>query len=421
MANPYGIEQVDVPGILAAYDTGRARRVAILSEQMHMRQMEASLNHSNAILDISRRLAGNIGGGAQSAVSAYGSSPADPSTPPAASTPIPPSPASALASAYDSAPPVAAPSPSGPLGSVASSINALPSDAPAGRASAGRAPALAAPGLTAPTVPATSLIAPDPVSRVQSNAGLLSQLAVLDPQHATSLTDALSKMDKAEVDSVHDRNQALGLVAEQLLGMPLAQRAEALRELGPDLVAKGLPAHMLEGADLSDTKLQYYVQEARDIEHVIESHRQDRNTDSEIQRRNSETAIGWDRNRIDEANNVRTTDTSAANNIRTTGTSAANNQRSTNASMANRRFTPAAVGVDASGHTAIVYPDNRVVDTTMRPVSSTRGRGRLGGANPGGTDIVPGSTHVNPSTGQTIAYSTRAGGYIDTKTGQKVK
>lgn len=414
MANPYGIEQVDVPGILAAYDTARARRVAILSEQMHMRQMEASLNHSNAILDISRKLAGNIGGGAQAAVSAYGSSPADASTPTAASTPIPPSPASSLASAYDSTPPVAAPSPSGPLGSVASSLDALPSDAPAARAPVGRAPA--SPSLTASTVPATSLIAPDPVSRVQSNAGLLSQLAVLDPQHATSLTDALGKMDKAEVDSVHERNQTLGLAADQLLRIPFAQRAEALRELGPDLVAKGLPAHMLEGADLSDTKLQYYVQEARDIEHVIESHRLDRNTDSEIQRRSDETAIGRERNAIDERNNIRTNATSSANNVRTTGTSAANSERSTNASMANNNNRPAAVGVDATGHTVIVYPNNRVVQTTgIRPVSAAARRGRLGGGAGGSFE---GATATGAGGHKLVVHGGR---WVDAQTGQPVQ
>lgn len=112
---------------------------------------------------------------------------------------------------------------------------------------------------------------------------------------------------------------------------------------------------------------------------------------------------------------MRGQDIDQGNNVRTTSTSAANNLRSTNASMANNRNRPAAVGVDANGNTTLVYPDNRVVTTHgIHPVSSVRGRGRLGGA----VSPQEGMTATGPG-GQKLVL--RGGQWVDPRTGAPVR
>lgn len=412
MPNPYGITQVDVPGIIASYRQGRQDRINAMLENTKLQQMETSLNHTKAILDISRQLAGNMGAGARAAVSAYGG-PQGGAQDAAAPDPVgsaPPVAPVGMAGAYGA--PSTAPTPdvSGPLGSVAATLNVLPSDAPR--------PALTAPVAPARPVrdPSLSAMPADPPSRLTDNAGLLSQLAVLDPAHATALTDAFSKMDKAGVDAAHSRTQAIGLAADQLLSVPAERRPQLLHEMAPDLVRMGVPADVLESAGLTDDHLRFYVQQSRDIEKVIEAHRLDRNTDSEIQYRNDEIGVRRDANAINERNNIRTTSTSSANNVRSTGTSAANNERSTNASLTNRNATPAAVGVDANGEQVITYPNNRtVIVHGARPVSSLRGRGRMG--SPAAPQYHEGDTAVGAGGHMIVMH---AGQWHDKQTGRPI-
>lgn len=409
MPNPYGIEQVDVPGMINAYRLGQSDRIDMLTKNLHLRQMDATLNHQRAILAISQQLAGNLGAGnaGSRVVGAYGapgpaSAPDDPASAPDNA------PASTMGGAYSA--------PALPGGAYGTSP---PATAPA---SVSTLPPAPGGSLTAPTIaprgPSGSWLATDPPSRVTANASLLGQLSVLDPAHADALLGAFGKMDKAGVDAVHSRNNAVALAADQLMRVPLAQRAQMLRDtIGPELARMGVPADVLDGAhaDLSDAKLQFYVQQAREIEKVIDAHRADRNVDSEIQRRQDETAIGQERNRIDEGNNIRTNATSSANNIRSTGTSAANSQRSTAASRYNRDHTPAATVIAGSGNMATVYPDGHVVTMRdARPVSTARGRGRAGGGAP----VAPEGTVAMGPGGHTIVK--RNGQWLDVRTNQPI-
>jgi hypothetical protein len=120
---------------------------------------------------------------------------------------------------------------------------------------------------------------------------------------------------------------------------------------------------------------------------------------------------------VSVANNIRTTTTERDNNIRSTDASVGNNRRSVDASLSNTRNRPAATGVDAKGNTVLIYPDNRVVTTHgIRPVSSTRGRGRGGAA--GGGFVPDGATATGPG-GQKIVR--RGGRWLDMRTGQPVQ
>jgi hypothetical protein len=56
MANPYGIEQVDVPGILGAYDAARQRRVEMMLRQRQMEREDVQLEREHNMLGIMAKI-----------------------------------------------------------------------------------------------------------------------------------------------------------------------------------------------------------------------------------------------------------------------------------------------------------------------------------------------------------------------------
>jgi hypothetical protein len=376
MPNPYGIEQVDVPGMLMAYRTARQDRANDLMQGMRMRQLEAGLNHTQMVLNISRQFAdrfrGGGGGGPPAPVAAYDASPTG-------------SASDSIGSAY-SAPPL---SPS----SDAPSAAPIKADlAPTSSASPLGAPTFA-PGH--PSAPGHSSLLTRPRSFLNDNSDLLAQLSVIEPEHAKGVVDAFGTMDKAKLEASSARNSAIGLAAEQLLHVPAEQRAQVLRdEIGPDLLRHGVSQGMIAdaAADLSDAKLTSYVQQTRDIEKVIEAHRLDRNTDSEIAYRKDEIGVRRDANAITERNNIRTNSTSAENNIRSTDTSRANNTATNATSAANNLRT-----TDTSAA-------NNVRSTTTS-ASNAQIRGRRGRAGGGGAPpiaVMPNGQKMTVRNGQWV-------------------
>jgi hypothetical protein len=73
MANPYGIEQVDVPGILSAFTTARTQRTQQLLTERAMAREDAQLERENRLRTAYAKLRlPGADGGMSSAVSAYG-------------------------------------------------------------------------------------------------------------------------------------------------------------------------------------------------------------------------------------------------------------------------------------------------------------------------------------------------------------
>lgn len=245
----------------------------------------------------------------------------------------------------------------------------------------------------------------------------------LDPEHFMALRKMDVEQRTAYATMLDKQLEVGGQVFNGIRQLPPEQQEPAWQQVLPQLEAAGitgLPDHWDPQHAVARLTMGMKVADA------LREGREAANTTSEIQYRTDETAIGRDRNRIDEtnnirtnatstANNVRTNATSSANNVRSTGTSAANNVRSTDATISNNRNRPAAVGVDATGHTVIVYPDNRVVTTHgIRPVSAAARRGRQGGGAGGAAE---GATATGPGGHKIVVHGGR---WVDAQTGQPV-
>jgi hypothetical protein len=239
MANPYGIEQVDVPGLLSAYDAGRQRRVEMMLRQRMMEREDLQLEREHALHNAYAKIR-PPGSGGTAAVNAYG----------AASTP-PPSPADAA-----TAPSAASVGPS------------APATAPVAAATA---------PVTAPTLPGGPP-APGtvPATWSEANQGVIGQMMAIDPEHAAQLSTTFRQMDDAQLAQVKRRNDAIAHVALGLKALPEAERAAELqRRAQTDLIPYGVDPASLTRADLSDRGLDQHIGEARDIEAIIKDAKPD--------------------------------------------------------------------------------------------------------------------------------------------------
>jgi hypothetical protein len=238
MANPYGIEQVDVPGILAAYDTGRQRRVQAMLMQRQVEREDLQLERENALRMVYAKIRAPGSGGA-AAVNAYGAS-----TSPAGAATAP----SDAPAAPTAPPPVSAPvaAPAGPM--------------------------------TAPTLPPGPATAPGtvPATWSEANQGVVGQLMTVNPEQAVQLSQHFRSMDDAKLAEVKRRNDAIAHVALGLKSLPEAERAAELQRRAPfDLIPYGIDPASLTSADLSDRGLDQHIGEARDIENIIKDARPD--------------------------------------------------------------------------------------------------------------------------------------------------
>src|ERR1700748_2203320 len=116
MQNPYDMTQVDVPGILAGYTNARSQRVQQMLQQDELERQNAQLDRETKLHAAYARFRfPGADGGMSSAASAYDAPPATSAAP-------------AAVAAMD--PGAVTPSATGPLGSIATTLNAMPSDAP---------------------------------------------------------------------------------------------------------------------------------------------------------------------------------------------------------------------------------------------------------------------------------------------------
>lgn len=215
-AGPYGITQVDVPGVLGVYQAAQENRIRqmLLKRQVDKEEREAKTQ--TGIRDALSRYSGRKGAetapqpeqgdagtlrsriGMSDPVSAYGAPPATPQ--PAASTPA-----------------------------------------------TQRRPTAA------------------------DREELFGSLLALDPQTAGQVMDAFGKMDKAQAESAAQRSAVLGRGAQHLMSVPREQRAAELQRIAPDLLQAGISQDKIAGFDpTDDNALSFIVNQSRDIEKIIE-------------------------------------------------------------------------------------------------------------------------------------------------------
>lgn len=117
------------------------------------------------------------------------------------------------------------------------------------------------------------------------NQQTLAKLLVVDPETATNIINAFSKMDEAGRKSLDDKFNAMGSVAARLSTLPLGQRAMEFRRAVQYLRAKGWTDQELQNANLSDQGLQTYAREVVDVKTLMQEARQSA-SDTETARHN---------------------------------------------------------------------------------------------------------------------------------------
>ncbi len=224
MPNPYGIEQVDIPGVYGAVQTARMGRIQQMLGERQIQAADRQAERDNGIRAIYARYAAQ---GTPGSTPSSGSSPA----PTSSSTPNP----------------------------VVAAYGGLPGPAQ---------PAVTPPGLPGAN-PAGSPPAPG-YSRQQ----MVGDVAVLDPEQAAHLQTLFSSMDESQHQAFARANNAIGTEAQFMLAhVPEEQWAAELHNVAPRLIAQGVAQDQIQpfltGArPLTRMDLERFAAQAREIENI---------------------------------------------------------------------------------------------------------------------------------------------------------
>ncbi len=220
MTGPYGIAQVDIPGVLGAYEAGQTNRTNRLYRQQQLQMLERQADRQQRFDEI---LLGN------------------------AARPQPGQPGS---------------SGSAPSGGVAGAY-ATPGDVLGSSMSAGSGGMIG----TAPAAPPAPAPAPQQATTIPDN--LLRQMAFLDPERAGQIFTALRTMDQATSERVNRLNLTLANRAQHLLSnVPPEQWGTEIQRMAPELMQLGVSQEMLSDFQPTEQALRGVVQEAMDIERL---------------------------------------------------------------------------------------------------------------------------------------------------------
>lgn len=204
--NPYGITQVDVPGILGVYESAKSNR---------LRDMQVKRQWDREDRDEERRIKRE---GIMARI--YQPKGGDP-----AST---------------------APSPSG--GGFEARMNQDP-------------------GAPAQLVSPAQL--PPRTDGLRINPQALEELYAFDPEEAMKVQTAVYNFDKTRLDALRKNGEQIQAVAYHLSQMPPEQRQAELQAALPVLREMGIDPEALTNADLSDAGLQRYMNFGRSIKDLI--------------------------------------------------------------------------------------------------------------------------------------------------------
>jgi hypothetical protein len=218
MANPYGIEQIDVAGALTAMEAARSNRIRSMLIQRQIEHEDRALEQQRGVAAAFQRYTGG-----------EGSAPSQPSASPSVAPP-----------AAEGVPPPVMPD-----------------------AAAATVPA----ALTAPQAQ------PDPLAG--NREALFTSLVAIDPQQATQIMTAMHAMDEDTFTRTTRRNTAMAQEAYNLLRRPESEWAAAFQESAPFLLEHGVSRQQLAGFRLTRDNLMDVITHARDIEKIAEEARPD--------------------------------------------------------------------------------------------------------------------------------------------------
>lgn len=261
MANPFGIEQVDIPSMLGMHQQMKRQRIADLMQAREYEMKAKDAERQDRKDEVLARLF--MKGGDQN-------KPAGGVTPPVADTPP------------DIVPQAEAPArvPENyidPAGAAAMRSSMGDADYEAWKAKHGvteydPSSAAAAPEPAQPQLPALDQPLPPRTDGLTVNMDALRELYAIDPQGAAQIQRLVHDSDKQQLEKAQARGEAMAVAATSLRNLPDGQRqAEFQRNWAPYLIERGYDPAMLQQADLSDDGLERYYRQGRSIEKIVSS------------------------------------------------------------------------------------------------------------------------------------------------------
>lgn len=263
MANPYGIEQVDIPSLLGLHQQMKRQRVADL---MAAREYELKSKAAERQDRKDQALARIFMKGGDQASGGTGASTQSPaSAAPVASLPEAPPPSSASIS--DSLTPdqdAAIRQGLGEAGYQAwKARNGVPAVAPTVPAVADAHP-LDSHEVGQPLPPRTD--------GLSINMDALRDLYAIDPQGASQIQKMVYDSNEQQLKAAQARGEAMAVAASALRSIPEGQRQAQLQSRWANYLAeRGYSPDMLRDADLSDAGLETYYRQGRSLEKLISS------------------------------------------------------------------------------------------------------------------------------------------------------
>lgn len=247
---PYGIEQVNVPGVLAGAQNMQMNRVEMMMEQKKLDMMDRQMSIQSSMMQAGKTFAdglyGNSGvtpastgsSGAQTAAASYG-----------------PSPQQATAAMQTGGTPPSV----GPI--TASNTAAVSAAGQTAPAQAGAPPQSGTMGgsLNMPPQSITSRAAP-----------YLAQMSFLNPEAGEQMANVFSKMDDAQAAQWKARNTAAVQEFAGILQLPYEQRKAAIQANIGDLQRLGYTPQQIAGFDPTDGNIRMEIGKHTDADHVMD-------------------------------------------------------------------------------------------------------------------------------------------------------
>lgn len=266
MANPYGIEQVDIPSLLGLHQQMKRQRIADLVTARELQIKEKQLDREERKTATLARIFAKGGDQASGGTGAVTQPPA--SAAPASSVQSEPTPVTR--SVADNLTPEQDAAIRQGLGDERyqewKARNGAP---PASEPAAVEPHPLDHHEIGQPLPPRTD--------GLSINMDALRDLYAIDPQGAAQIQKLVYDSNKQQLEQATARGEAMAVAAAALRAMPEGQRqAEFQRNWAPYLIERGWNADLLRQADLSDDGLKRYYFQGRTIEKIIDSAKDER-------------------------------------------------------------------------------------------------------------------------------------------------
>lgn len=216
---PYGIEQVDVPGILNNVQNVQFNRVRMMMAQKQLEMQDLMMNRQLGAMKALQAYAGSLGSN---------------------------NPQSGSDSSASRAPSATGSPPTAPVTSMPHANDVIQS--PTGYDTSG-----------APTT-----------AEMANRDNLFKSLLFVNPEMAGQIADAFKGMDAEHASAVVSRNMRVSQLAASALQLPQNERPQFMAQHAAELQSLGVQPQQLQGFQPTDDNLRQLVAEGMDVQRIAE-------------------------------------------------------------------------------------------------------------------------------------------------------